>query len=152
MKVARPLYTRIVQVMPVVCVDLVAMEPRGAVLMVRRVNPPAQGRWWFPGGRVWYRELRSDAAVRKLKEECGLRPRSVRELGTFDVILEECGGVGASHGVATAFLARVSGKAVRLDRQSSQSRWKTPARWLEELTDPYLRDVLAAVARPQGRR
>ena len=58
---------------PVVAVGVVARDRRGRLLLVKRANPPAQGRWSLPGGRVEPGETMAAAAARELHEETGLR-------------------------------------------------------------------------------
>jgi ADP-ribose pyrophosphatase YjhB (NUDIX family) len=43
------------------------------VLLLKRGNQPAMGRWTFPGGFVEFGERAIDAAVRETSEEVGLR-------------------------------------------------------------------------------
>ena len=57
---------------PVVAVGLVARDPAGRLLLVERGNPPHQGRWSLPGGRVEGGETIAAAATRELAEETGL--------------------------------------------------------------------------------
>jgi len=44
----------------------------GRVLLLKRGNEPAMGRWTFPGGFVEFGERAIDAAVRETSEEVGL--------------------------------------------------------------------------------
>jgi 8-oxo-dGTP diphosphatase len=57
---------------PVVAVGLVARDRTGRLLLVERGNPPHQGRWSLPGGRVEAGETIAAAAARELAEETGL--------------------------------------------------------------------------------
>ena len=69
--------------------DVVAFSLRPdtglSVLMVRRGNPPYQGRWAFPGGFVDEGEDIEKAARRELREETGVGGRRVRlrQLGAY---------------------------------------------------------------------
>src|SRR5260221_6688144 len=45
----------------------------GRVLLLRRGNWPALGRWTFPGGYVDFGENASDAAIRETHEAAGIR-------------------------------------------------------------------------------
>ena len=66
-------YEAIRRAIPIACVDLVIINANREVLLVRRVNEPARGEWWFPGGRVHLNQTRENAAKRILLKECGLR-------------------------------------------------------------------------------
>lgn len=64
------------------CVGAIVLDPQGRLLMVQRANPPAQGQWSIPGGRVEPGESSLDAIVREVREETNLRVRVIREVGT----------------------------------------------------------------------
>ena len=53
-------------------VGVVVFTQPGVVVLVRRANPPAQGLWTVPGGRVEPGESLADAARREVREETGL--------------------------------------------------------------------------------
>lgn len=59
---------------------------RGRVLLVRRKNPPAQGTWAIPGGRVELGETLQQAAEREVFEETGIVIRAGAPVLTLDVI------------------------------------------------------------------
>lgn len=137
------LYRSIVKSMPVSCVDLIVQDKSGQILMVKRRNDPARGCWWLPGGRVHYGELRQDAAVRKLHQECALRALEVRELFTLDLIYaESLGKEFAAHGISTVYLAKVTSGKPALDSQSSDFAWKSADSWLAFTQDPMLAAIL----------
>lgn len=59
------------------------------VLLVRRRNPPNQGAWGYPGGRIEPGEPLAVAALRELKEETGVEAEFLQVLTTLDSIGEE---------------------------------------------------------------
>ncbi len=56
---------------PEVCVGAVAVKD-GCLLLVRRGQGPAVGKWSVPGGRVEWGETLAAAVVREVAEETGL--------------------------------------------------------------------------------
>ena len=70
---------------PVAAVLAVVVRER-QVLLVRRANPPDQGLWSFPGGRIEAGETVFSAAERELAEETGVCGRATRLLDALDVI------------------------------------------------------------------
>lgn len=65
-------YRKILELVPIVCVDLVIVN-KNKCLLVKRNNEPAKGQYWFPGGRVYKMETIEKAALRKAREEVNLR-------------------------------------------------------------------------------
>ena len=110
------------------------------ILLIKRANEPAKGQWWFPGGRVHYLETRSQAASRKLREECGLESSSLAELGTFDVILEMPHEKSARHGITTLFQVEV-GTQINfiLNAYCLEADWRLPKEWLSEELHFFIR-------------
>ena len=71
---------------PALTVDVVLVASVGGqhrVLLIRRKNPPFEGRWALPGGFVDPNEPLEDAARRELWEETGIRPAHLEQLHTF---------------------------------------------------------------------
>lgn len=64
-------YTRILEVLPILCVDCVIIHD-ARCLLLKRLQEPAKGQYWFPGGRVFKGEQIKDAALRKAREEVSL--------------------------------------------------------------------------------
>jgi ADP-ribose pyrophosphatase YjhB (NUDIX family) len=151
MTIPEALYRQIVRVMPVPCVDLLVTDSKQGVLLVKRSNSPAQGQWWFPGGRVHHGETRAAAAARKLREECGLEAESLLELGSYDVILDRPDGGPASHGVTTLFQVAVRPATLRLDGQSERGEWRSVRTWAREALHPFVRGALEDFEASAGR-
>ena len=59
-------YEKILEVLPILCVDCV-ISHNGKCLLLRRINEPAKGQYWFPGGRVNKNEKIKDASLRKAR-------------------------------------------------------------------------------------
>ncbi|NUR08484.1 MAG: NUDIX hydrolase [Nocardioidaceae bacterium] len=114
-----------------VTVDVVVLTLRDSelcALVVRRGNPPYQGRWALPGGFVEVDEDLPDAARRELGEETGLDTGAVR--------LEQLATYGAPgrdprrRTVSVAWLAVLPGPTdPRAGSDAAAAAWK-PAAWL----------------------
>lgn len=111
--------------MPIPCVDIVIVN-EGAVLLGRRVNKPAQGKYWFPGGRVAKGETLIKAAQRKAKEETGLTVKILKQLGTDETIFLDGPFDGPTHTINVVFLATFKkGDELKTDRQNDTLEWFT---------------------------
>jgi len=62
----------------------------GAVLLVRRAQPPYQDHWSLPGGQIQLGESPQVACAREVKEETGL----VVEIGESLAVIKLAGGNG----------------------------------------------------------
>ncbi|MFM5437883.1 GDP-mannose mannosyl hydrolase [Aeromonas enteropelogenes] len=79
-------FQQIVAVTPLISLDLIVRNSQGQVLLGRRLNRPAQGYWFVPGGRVRKDERLNDAFLRLTQEELGLAVSrdSARLLGPYE--------------------------------------------------------------------
>lgn len=81
------LFKSVVANTPLISVDLIVSNPQDQVLLGKRVNRPAQGYWFVPGGRVRKDERLADAFARLVNEELGLTTYSLQDalfLGPFE--------------------------------------------------------------------
>ena len=131
--------------MPIPCVDVIVANLKGQILLVQRSNEPMKDEWWFPGGRVLFKENRAQAAIRKILEECGLDVVIVSELGTYDLILDIKNRSVPSHAISTLFHAQVTRSVpIKLDLQSRDAQWHLPKEWLNFSLPDFIRKQLLA--------
>lgn len=64
------------------CVGAVVFDDAGRLLLIKRGQEPALGRWSVPGGRVEPGESHEVAVIREVLEETGLDMTVIREIGT----------------------------------------------------------------------
>jgi colanic acid biosynthesis protein WcaH len=118
-------YKKIVEVLPILCVDVIIKNGEGEYLLIKRANEPLKGQWWVIGGRVLKGESLEQAAKRKVKEEVGLEIDNVQSMGYYEDSLETnpfCSAIPL-HSISIVFSTIIENKKmVTLDHQSSD--WK----------------------------
>ena len=88
---------------PTVAVGAFVFDRDGRVLLVERGQPPGEGLWTVPGGRLEPGETLAQAVAREVREETGL----VVEVGTLSCVVERISD--DHHFVILDYLARVIG-------------------------------------------
>lgn len=78
----------IINATPLVSVDLIIKSPDQKILLGKRLNRPAQGFWFVPGGRIKKNETLNEALTRVSQVELGitLSLKGSQLLGAFDHI------------------------------------------------------------------
>ncbi|WP_455825713.1 GDP-mannose mannosyl hydrolase [Pseudomonas graminis] len=81
-----PTFHTVVASTPLVAIDLVVRNSRGDALLGLRVNRPAYGFWFVPGGRIQKNESLDGAFRRISRDELGrsFERASARLLGVFE--------------------------------------------------------------------
>jgi colanic acid biosynthesis protein WcaH len=65
-------YKKIIQKIPILCVDII-LRYKDKVLLIKRADEPCRGIYWPIGGRVHKGESVDAAARRKILEEIGIK-------------------------------------------------------------------------------
>jgi len=109
--------------MPIPCVDIV-IHHKSKILLSRRTNKPAQGIYWFPGGRIHKGEKNLDAAKRKVAEETGLKVSNLKFIGVEETIFVDGPFGSPTHTVNLLYSGETKSiKALLKDSQHDEHIW-----------------------------
>lgn len=114
---------------PLVAIDLLVRNEHDELLVGMRVNPPAQGFWFVPGGRILKNETLAKAFERLTLVELGtaFQLKDAQLQGLYDHIYEEdfTGDTDVgTHYVVLAHTLKVRANALSLpDTQHTGYRW-----------------------------
>jgi 8-oxo-dGTP diphosphatase len=93
------------------------------VLLVKRGQAPALGKWSLPGGLVDLGETTREAVVREVAEECGLRIAVVDVAGVVERVVRDEAGRIRYHYVLVDYLAFPEGTRVAPGSDAADVRW-----------------------------
>jgi colanic acid biosynthesis protein WcaH len=117
---------------PLIAFDLIVEDREGQALLGLRRNPPAQGYWFVPGGRIRKGETLDIAFSRITCEELGepIARSKARFIDVFEHFYDTNfrGTAGAAtHYVVHAYRLRLDRDALRLPaQQHSRYTWMSP--------------------------
>ena len=122
-------FAHIVRHAPLVSIDIIIKDHEQNILLGLRVNQPAKGTYFVPGGVIRKDETIRAAFSRILDAEVGLN-RSIEEakfLGVFEHLYEtnrfEESGYGTHYVVLAYELKLKQRPSIELDTQHSNVRW-----------------------------
>ncbi|MGR5540570.1 GDP-mannose mannosyl hydrolase [Vibrio campbellii] len=122
-------FSQVIESTPLVSIDLVIEDESGQILLGERLNRPAQGFWFVPGGRILKNEKLEDAFVRLTQEELGheFELSQAKLLGPYTHLYDDnvFGSEFSTHYVAIAYKLVVIRSELNLpmDVQHSRYRW-----------------------------
>lgn len=116
-------YKKIINLLPILCVDIVVKKSKSEYLLVKRANEPLKGEWWVIGGRVLKGESLIDAARRKALQELSLNIMELSPIGYYEEFFEKnhFNVPSGMHSVSIVFETYISGdEKIELDSQSTE--------------------------------
>lgn len=121
-------YREIVATMPIPSVDIMVATEVG-VLLTRRVQEPAKGEWFWPGGRIFKGESRRDAVHRVAREELGITVDITRGIGVYEHFWDRSafGSDISKHAICHTFLVHPTAEPVEptLNDEHNEYRFAT---------------------------
>lgn len=124
-------YLICVKNLPIFTTDIIVVNRKKQILLLKRNNKPALGTYYTPGGRVFKNEPMVRSTRRKLKEELGIIA-SERELtfaGVIDEIFPDSTFPETNvHTVNAFFVYKIKNdRDIKLDSQHCDYKWLTLA-------------------------
>ena len=122
--IKQPLYSKIHQLLPIACIDLVIFH-KSKILLIKRDVEPAKNQYWFPGGRIMRGESFVEAANRIAKSEVGLTISKLTNIGIGNLLFKEDPfghGLG-THTVSFIYKCQTSNNAPSLDNNHIDYIW-----------------------------
>ncbi|MDN8555940.1 GDP-mannose mannosyl hydrolase [Citrobacter werkmanii] len=121
-------FQEVVAATPLISIDLIVRNSLGQVLLGLRLNRPAQGFWFVPGGRVRKDESLDDAFMRLANEELGITYIRAHAtfLGPYEHFYDDnfSGDSFSTHYIVLGYELRCEGLGHKLPvNQHERYRW-----------------------------
>ena len=129
------IYKKIVELVPIVCVDII-LTFKGKYVLVKRATEPLKGEWWVVGGRAYKGEPTVETAKRKVREELGMEAKGFKKVAVYeDHYPKSSWGVPTSS-VSVVYRATLTKYDPKPDKTISEVKLsdKLPARFLKNLS------------------
>ena len=133
----KTVFETIIEVAPLISIDLVVRNASGQVLLGMRTNRPDQGYWFVPGGRIYKNESLGEAFNRLTKMELGIELSicDAKYLGLYEHFYEDCvfdlpssGKQNSTHYVINRFGIVLPSHITELPKdQHEEYRWLSEA-------------------------
>lgn len=128
----------------IACHDIV-IEYQGGLLLVTRDNLPAKGQLWPIGGRILRGISVIDSLRKKVKEECNLELKEIKELGWARTCFntDPFGHDRGTDTIAVMFYGKGKGQ-LKLDGLHKNPRIIRPAEYikLRATLHPYVQEMM----------
>lgn len=130
----------ILAVIPIAAVNIIIIKD-DRILLERRLNEPAKGYWFTPGGIILKGETVVEAAIRVCREETGLTVELDRLLGVFDEYYDKGYFTENIQAVLICYVASPLSGELKTDWQSDDIQW-FPISSLPEMTGETVKKMI----------
>ncbi len=107
---------------PIVGIGVVIVK-EGKIVLIKRGNEPAKGRWTIPGGLVELGESITKAVIREAKEETLLDVDNPKLVDVVDQVELDAEGKIRYHYVIIDYLVHIVGGVIGAATDAAELRW-----------------------------
>ena len=108
---------------PISAASAVVINAANEVLLVQRGSAPYEGFWSLPGGAVEWGETLEEAAMREVREECGIDIHIKRLNTVLSRIVRSEAGIPEYHYVIVNFIASCAQETIHAGSDAKDARW-----------------------------
>lgn len=123
MFIDKNLYEKILDVIPITCVDIIIKNDNDEILLLKRMNEPAKNEYWFPGGRIFKNESIENCIKRKLKEEISSELESFEFIGFSNTEFPTGPFDKPVHTINLTYSVKIKNKLVKIDGNHEKFIW-----------------------------
>jgi len=128
---------------PTVAVGAIILDRDERVVLIQRGQPPQQGRWSIPGGKLLLGEAMADGVQREVMEETGLQVSVGPLIDTVERVTRNAEGEIQYHYIIVDFLCSRTGGTLSPNSDAASAEWAS----LDSLQNYDLIDGTEAVIR-----
>lgn len=116
-KISDKEYKKIVELVPILCVDII-LRHNNKYVLVKRNNEPLKGFHWVIGGRLLKDESLWEGAMRKVREEVGVGVHELKPVGFYEDSYSRSAFGIPTHTDSIVFEAETDESNFKVDTQS----------------------------------
>ena len=130
--IEQSLYSKIKEVVPLACIDLLIVHNYKLLVMLRK-NDPAKGEWFVPGGRILKGETFDEAVYRIIHKETKLSLLKYEFKGVIPHFWPSL------HTITLFYKVKVSSEIIQMNSEHSKYKWVDPK---SEDLHPYIKEMI----------